>query len=397
MFVRGGDIPTSARVRHVAAMNEQITINWYRTPVDKAVMSRLMKRSDAKGMRHCLLHLGLFAATTAASYLAYQQIDSANWIWSVPLLLLCLFVHGTFASFFGGLATHELCHKTPFQNQKLNDLFLRIFSFLSWFDWVGYRLSHVKHHQVTVHHNLDGEVILPHKLDWMPVEDDEPVLPTDGKLAGFLAAQFLPFPNPLAVWQRLTLWTKYALGRLDGLGMFAGGVWWMGEVLPENKTDSRIRHRNWARVVLGGHLLLAIALIATGHGFLIIPLSLSGTYAGWLASLCALPQHMGMGPDVPDFRLCCRTFTCNRFLGFLYWNMQYHVEHHMFPAVPFYNLPALRAEIQHDLPPAPHGLWATWREIVPILRRQSTEPDYFFVPTLPSHSLVEVSSSPRMA
>jgi hypothetical protein len=27
-------------------MNEQIKINWYRTKVDKAVMSGLMKRSD---------------------------------------------------------------------------------------------------------------------------------------------------------------------------------------------------------------------------------------------------------------------------------------------------------------------------------------------------------------
>ena len=49
-----------------------------------------------------------------------------------------------------------------------------------------------------------------------------------------------------------------------------------------------------------------------------------------------------MTPDSPDFRMVCRTFTCGRFLGFLYWNMQYHIEHHTYPAVPFYNLPAIR-------------------------------------------------------
>lgn len=387
------DIPQTAFLRHLHLMNEQMKINWYRSPVDKAVMSGLMKRSNARAFVHCLLHLGLFAVTATISYLAYLNVHAANWTWSAPVLLLCLFCHGTFSAFIGGIAIHELCHKTPFKTQLWNDVFLHIFSFLSWADPVGYRLSHVKHHQVTVYHDLDGEVILPHKLDWKTLEEDEVVLPQDGKLAGFLIGQFLPFPNPVLVWQRLVLWTKFALGRLEGVGLFAGGVWWMGQVLPESKTDSRIRHRNWARVVVGGHFVLAITLIATGHWFLVIPLSLSGTYAGWLTSLYALPQHIGMGPDVPDFRLCCRTFTCSWFPGFLYWNMQYHVEHHMFPAVPFYNLPALRAAIEHDLPPATHGLLATWRQIIPILRKQEEQPSYFFVPELPKRRGASVSSS----
>ncbi len=55
----------------------------------------------------------------------------------------------------------------------------------------------------------------------------------------------------------------------------------------------------------------------------------------------------------------------------------------MFPAVPFYNLPKLRAALAHDLPPAPHGLWATWRELRPIMRRQQADPSYVYVPPLP--------------
>jgi len=56
-------------------------------------------------------------------------------------------------------------------------------------------------------------------------------------------------------------------------------------------------------------------------------------------------------PNVPDFRLCCRTYTCGWLAAFLYWNLQYDVEHHMFPAVPFYNLPASARRL--SLPPAP--------------------------------------------
>ena len=111
--------------------------------------------------------------------------------------------------------------------------------------------------------------------------------------------------------------------------------------------------------------------------------NLGTQYCGWLGFLCGTPQHYGLSPDVPDHRLCCRTYTCSWLPGFLYWNMQYHVEHHMFPAVPFFNLPKLRKAIEHDLPPAPHGLRATWKEILEIHRQQQTDPNYAFVPKLP--------------
>ena len=69
--------------------------------------------------------------------------------------------------------------------------------------------------------------------------------------------------------------------------------------------------------------------------------------------------------------------------GLAVWNMQYHVEHHMYPAVPFYNLPKLRCALEHDLPPAPHGLWATWKEILAIKQSIKNDPGYQFIPVIP--------------
>ena len=57
----------------------------------------------------------------------------------------------------------------------------------------------------------------------------------------------------------------------------------------------------------------------------------------------------------------------------------------MFPAVPFYNLPKLRAAIAQDLPTATHGLVATWRELFEIRRRIRENPEYRFVPDVPVH------------
>jgi fatty acid desaturase len=63
--------------------------------------------------------------------------------------------------------------------------------------------------------------------------------------------------------------------------------------------------------------------------------------------------------------------------------MNYHIEHHMFPMVPFYRLPALHAMIRDDCPPAYPSLWAAWREIIPALIHQRRDPSWYVVRRLP--------------
>jgi hypothetical protein len=49
---------------------------------------------------------------------------------------------------------------------------------------------------------------------------------------------------------------------------------------------------------------------------------------------------------------------------FIYWNMNYHVEHHMFPMVPYHALPKLHELIKHDLPtPQPVHVEAYRRDV----------------------------------
>ncbi len=95
---------------------------------------------------------------------------------------------------------------------------------------------------------------------------------------------------------------------------------------------------------------------------------------------------MGLQDNVHDFRLCCRTFTLNPMLRFLYWQMNYHIEHHMYAAVPCYHLDQLHRMIQHDLPPTPKGLVGVWKEIDAILCRQAVDPNYQHVAPLPNNS-----------
>ena len=60
--------------------------------------------------------------------------------------------------------------------------------------------------------------------------------------------------------------------------------------------------------------------------------------------------------------------------------------HHMYAAVPCYNLHKLHDLIKHDLPPSSVGLIATWHEIITILRKQKDDPAYQYIPKLPEQS-----------
>ena len=75
--------------------------------------------------------------------------------------------------------------------------------------------------------------------------------------------------------------------------------------------------------------------------------------------------------------------------GLIWESTGYHTEHHMYAAVPCYNLGRLHRLISPDLPPCPRGLVATWRQIVAVLRRQRIDPAYCYVAPLPSPAVPE--------
>ena len=98
-------------------------------------------------------------------------------------------------------------------------------------------------------------------------------------------------------------------------------------------------------------------------------------YGAWLYLITGLTQHAGLAENVLDHRLNCRTVYMNPVIRFLYWNMNYHVEHHMFPMVPYYTLPALHAEMKADTPTPYSGFWEAYREIIPAVHPPGEGPD----------------------
>jgi fatty acid desaturase len=133
--------------------------------------------------------------------------------------------------------------------------------------------------------------------------------------------------------------------------------------------------------------LAALGMLAAGYGWgSTIPVLLIGgprIYGCWHFILTGLLQHGGLAEDVLDHRLNSRTVYMNQVSRFIYWNMNYHVEHHMFPMVPYYNLPALHALIKDDLPAPNSSIWDGYREMLRAVWRQRRDPDYYLRRDLP--------------
>ncbi len=325
-------------------------VDWYRTPIPADVFKRLHQRSDWRGLLQTGGYLAVYATTATLAFLSWRN----HLPWYVTVLLV--FLHGTVASFLTN-GMHELGHGTVFKTKALNEIFCRILSFLGWLHPDVFSASHQRHHRYTLH----------------PPDDQEVVLPTKLMVKHFLEQAVF---NPRGFKWTFLYTLRLACGRFTGT--------WELICYPPEQPELRRIPILWARVVLLGHV--AIAAVSLYYGLWIIPVlvSLTPAYGGWLFFLCNNTQHIGLQDKVPDFRLCCRTVILHPVVAFLFFEMNYHMEHHMFAAVPCYNLKALHQAIRHDVPPPPVGLVASWRHITSVLRRQAKEPAYQYVAELPA-------------
>jgi fatty acid desaturase len=351
----------SSNSRSSESEQQKLKVKWYRSCVSREQLQVLNRRSDSKGLLQTCGFLGLLTLT---GYTAFLAIGRLAW----PLVVLLFFFHGICWAFLAN-GFHELVHDSVFKTKYLNEFFLRIFAFLSWSNHHQFWASHTEHHKYTLH----------------PPRDLEVVLPIDSTLKGFLTGAFV---SPVGLWYSLSTTIKTACGKVEGP--------WDTALFPESKPEERRQLFRWARILLVGQTTIIIFSVVMRWWWLPVEITLAPFYGGWLFYLCNNSQHIGLQDNVKDFRLCCRTITLNPFLGFLYWHMNYHTEHHMYAAVPCYNLKKLHALIKSDLPTCSRGLFRTWKQIIAILDRQKLDRMYQYVPELPVSILdLNVSTAER--
>ena len=339
-------------------VRRNLRIPWYRCPIERETLRDLAEPSDLRGLAQSLGHLGLWVATGLSAYLLF-----ASEIWSG--FLLALFAHGTVASFFTA-PRHELCHTTVFRTRWLNEGFLRIFSLLGWLNFQVYRFSHSYHHRYTLFVEGDREEVMPEtpSLRFLYLLQ----LFTVNVTGGYQSQGLLPTMRNFG---------RLALHRLDR--PFNS---WGPELYAEQPVEGG-KAVNWARLVLAFHATVILVSVAAGEPIVAVLVSGSVFLANWLRYFVGVPMHCGLRSGVADFRKCVRTITLDPLTQFLYWHMNWHLEHHMYAAVPCYRLKRLHRAVAGDMP-APRTLLGAWQEMRETWRRQQVDPGYAYDTPVPA-------------
>jgi fatty acid desaturase len=315
---------------------------WYHSDVARKDIKELMQRRDGPAIRDTLIWFGILICAAAGGIYFW-----GTW-WCVPFWL----IYGVFYGSACDSRWHEMGHGTAFRTQWMNVWVYNFASFLVMRNPVNWRWSHARHHTDTIIVGRDVEIAFmrpPRLIMWI------------GNFFGIAD-----------VYYSMRVLIRNALGTLSGDEK---------NYIPEMEYRKAVTA---ARV----HMLIYAATIAAAFYFWSwIPLMLIGLprlYGCWHMVLVGLLQHGGMAENVLDHRLNTRTVYMNPISRFIYLNMNYHVEHHMFPMVPYYSLPRLHEMIKHDLPAPNTSIWDGYREMVPALLRQLRDPEYFIKKELPT-------------
>jgi fatty acid desaturase len=329
--------PLNARAVQIGLANAE----WYKSDISRARMKELMQRSDGPATRDTILWIGLMILTGGLGATFW-----GTW-WCVPFFV----VYGVLYGSGGDSRWHECGHGTAFKTQWKNEAVYQLACFLMMRNPVVWRWSHSRHHTDTIIVGRDPEIITMRPPEMLKV--------------GLNFFGILDVPQSL--WKML----RYAAGKLNNDEK---------DFIPEGEQPKVIGvARVWTAIY-------AATIAACFYMGSILPLMLIGLprmYGAWHHLMTGLTQHIGLAEDVLDHRINCRTMYINPFSRFVYWNMNYHVEHHMFPMVPYHRLPELHKEIRADCPPPYRGFWAAYREIIPTLLRQLKDPTYFVRRQLP--------------
>jgi len=296
--------------------------------IDKKRLKALSRRSDRPGLIYLAQWLAFLACTGALVWLSLGTL----WVW--PAMLL----HGMFMTVPAYALSHETAHGTAFRTRWLNETVLWITSFIYFEEPLHRRYTHTNHHTYTWHVGKDSQ---------------------------------MPFDTPMAFGGWIAEITGLGLARFHVNALFA-----LAFNRPSELTRFAIPDGELPKLVRNARIFLAmcagvIAIIAFGYSwplwFLILPRVLGAP----VMLLFTLIQHVEMQENSPSILESTRSFKTNWLGRFLYANMNNHVEHHLYPQVPFYSLHKLHQEIADQLPEPDPGFFRTNLEVISVVFRRT--------------------------
>lgn len=318
--------------------------SWFRSDVPRKRLKELMRRDDRAATRNTAVWLGSMAATGVTAAWSWHR---GHKLAAVPAFAVYGLLYGTASD----SRWHEAGHGTFFATRWKNDALYQVASFMRMLSPTKERWSHTRHHTDTLVVGRDPEI--------------------DAMRPARLAKLIANTVGLISVPTSLVHTVRYACGRLSEDEK---------TYIPEQEHAKVFRI---ARIHLSIYAATVAACAAKRSVLPALLVGLPTAYGAPMLTVLALTQHAGLGENVLDHRLNTRTIYMSRFNRFLYSNMNYHIEHHMFPMVPSHRLAELHEEVKKDCPEPYTSLWAAYEEIIPAVLRQLKDHTHFIKRELP--------------
>jgi fatty acid desaturase len=290
--------------------------------MDRAVLRRLSRRSDARGLLQLACHCLLLCTT---GFLVWASRGS---LWLLPAMLL----HGVVLNFVF-CALHESVHRTAFASRWINDAVAWVCGALLLLPAEYFRLFHFAHHRFTQDPARDPELALTPpstvatylwRATGLPNWYKRITVTLRHALTGRVSEPFVPaLKRRMIVLEARILWACYAAILVTSLLL--------------HSADALIY---WVLPVLAGQPFLRLYLLSEHAG-------------------CAMNDNMFANT---------RTTYTNAAVRLLTWQMPFHVEHHAFPAIPFHALGEVNTLIRGRIQVSAPGYLALHRELIRRLR-----------------------------
>ena len=285
-----------------------MTINhsdWLRS-LSKDERQQLTAKTDAAGLLHLAVHAGFIVLTGIAIHLIVASTGFT--VWLLPVMM----AHGILLVFLFTLQ-HETTHYTPFKTRDLNTLVGTVCGFILFLPPVWFRYFHLAHHRYTQD----------------PLKDPELASPKPKT-----TYQYLAYLSGIPVWKsHIGTLIRNAIHECDD------------GFVPANK---RRLVRIEALALSGLYLFVAVVSLWFGTTVMqtlwLLPLLLGQPFL----RAYLLAEHAKC-PEVDNRFENTRTLSTNPLVRRLAWNMPYHTEHHVYPAIPFFRLPEAHALARQHL------------------------------------------------
>ena len=283
-----------------------------------ATVRSLSQRSNWHGLLRAGTHLAIIIGS---GYLVWLAMP--NWYLMIPAMILEGFALVTMFA-----AMHECVHKTAFASPLPNEIFGWIAGLLSYYNFTYYRYYHTWHHRYTQDAERDPELMTPKPRTTL---------------------QYLLEISAIPFW----LYRPLMFARL------ATGQTAMYPFIPQNARR---------KIAISAGLQLAVYVagivsIAVGYPFALYFFFLPTILAQPLLRAILIAEHTGCSDDENGLTNT-RTTLASFPVRLLMWNMPYHTEHHLYPSIPFFQLPKAHVELREKLAHLAPNYVAANREII---------------------------------